>query len=98
MSVSLAGCAGVAGGGSLFYLEPYKLAELTCEELNKRLASTGAQIRKSEELRQKASRDPAGPLVNAMVYAPDYNKARYEHSLYEQAARRKSCPSDAPKQ
>jgi hypothetical protein len=88
---ALAGCAGVGDGGSLYYLEPFKLGELSCEELRARLSATGERLKKSAELREKASRDPAGPLVNVLVYAPDYGKARWDHAAYEGEARRKNC-------
>ena len=90
VSAGLAGCAG-QGGTSMFYLEPHKLTELSCEDLKTRMDTAAKQLTKSQELREKAFRDPAGPLVSTMVYAPDYNKARFEHSTYREEAARRNC-------
>jgi hypothetical protein len=86
----LAACGG--GQGSLFYLEPHKLTEMTCDELNQKRAAAVKRVKRSEELRQKASRDAAGPLVNALVYAPEHGQATWEHTAYDAEAARRNCP------
>ena len=81
----------------MFHLEPYKLTDLTCEELGQRTAAAAKRAETSEDLRQKASRDAVGPLVSAVVYAPDHDKARWEYSTYRAQAERKNCETGPAK-
>jgi hypothetical protein len=92
LAAALGGCANSQVGGSLFYLTPYKLSELECEELAKRVNSAAGRVRKSEELMSKAATDPAGPLINTAVYGPEYRKARWELDVYTGEAARRNCP------
>jgi hypothetical protein len=93
---ALCGCAESHMGGSLLYMTPYKLDELDCAELKKRATAAAARTRQIEELRDKANASAAGPLVNAMVYGPDYSKARWEQQLYDDALARKQCDAPPP--
>jgi hypothetical protein len=87
----LTGCESTQTAGSLFYLPPLKLEELTCRELRQRIADTSARVNSLQELRDRADRSAAGPVVNTVVYGPDYSKARWELQAYEQELARKNC-------
>jgi hypothetical protein len=97
LALPIASCAGSEMGGSLLYLEPYRLSEMSCEDLKQRAESAARRIESSERLMAKASTDPAGPLVNTMVYTPDHHKAQWEYSVYRREAARKNCGTDRPK-
>lgn len=96
-AVLLAGCASTPTADSLFYLPPLKLDELTCQELRQRIADTMVRVNALQALRDRADRSAAGPVVNTVVYGPDYSKARWELQSYEQEFARKNCePAPLP--
>jgi len=90
----VSGCAESQLAGSLFYMTPYKLEALECSELKKKAAAATKRAKDLDQLRDKASDSAAGPMVNVMVYGPDYSKARWEQRLYEEQIALKNC--DAP--
>jgi hypothetical protein len=81
-------------GGHLLYMTPYKIEALECAELKKRADNATTRARELERVREKASGSAAGPVINTMVYGPDYTKARWELRLYEEQLALKNC--DAP--
>jgi hypothetical protein len=94
LAALLAGCAESQLAGHLLYMTPYKLDEMDCADLKKKAANANAQVKSMEALRDKANTSAAGPVINSMVYGPDYNRARWDQQTYEGALARKNC--DAP--
>jgi hypothetical protein len=94
IAVVLTGCAESRVAGSLLYMTPYKFEEFDCTELKKRAAAAAARVKAQEELMDRAGASAAGPVINAMVYAPDHSRAVWELRLYQDEIARKNC--DAP--
>jgi hypothetical protein len=92
----LAGCAESQMAGNLLYMTPYKLEDMDCSALKNKAANANAQVKAMEALRDKANASAAGPVINSMVYGPDYNRARWDQRLYEGEIARKQC--DGPPQ
>jgi hypothetical protein len=90
----LAGCAESRVAGTLLYMTPYKFEEFDCAELKKRAAGAAARVKAQVELMDRAGASAAGPVINAMVYAPDHSRAVWELRLYQDEIARKNC--DAP--
>ena len=93
---TLAGCGESRVAGSLLYMAPYTLDQLDCAELKKRQAGARARLQDVEQLRDKANTSAAGPVINSMVYGPDYSKARWDFQLYEDEIARKNCNAPPP--
>src|SRR5262245_41299583 len=91
----LAGCAESKMAGHLLYMTPYKLEEMDCDSLKKKAINADAVVKRMEGLRDKASASTAGPLVNSMVYGPDYSKARWDQQIYSDEIASKNC-NDTP--
>jgi len=92
----LAGCAQNDLAGSLFYLRPYKLEDLTCEEIKKRVGYPKARAGELRELRRKAADGPAGSAIGAMVYGPEEDAMAWNKRMLEEEAARKDCAPEAP--
>jgi len=90
------GCAESQVGSSLLYLTPYKVEDLDCAELKKRASAAAARVSQLDQLRNRANESAAGPVVNTVVYGPDYSKARWEQQVYEDLLSRKACDMPAP--
>jgi hypothetical protein len=82
----LAGC-----GGNALYLTPYNIDGLTCKELRDRANAAASRVNKSQELQERAQASAGGGAVSAFVYGPDYSRANFELSAYQQEAARKNC-------
>jgi len=90
LAAVLSGCeSGV--GGSLLYMTPYRLEDLGCADLKKRAASAQGRLKEQEALRDRAGASAAGPVINAVVYGPDHNRAVWEVRLYQDEIARKNC-------
>jgi hypothetical protein len=94
-AVALASCGESRVAGSLLYMTPYKFEQFDCTELRKRADSATLRLREVEQLRNKAGTSAAGPVINSMVYGPDYSKARWEYDLYQNEIARKNCDPPA---
>lgn len=92
---ALAGCA-ESRLGSLFYLTPYNIENLTCAELKARIGSQGGVVKQKAELRDKAATDSVGSTVGTAVYGPDQNAARWSQRQYEEEAARRNCDAPPP--
>jgi len=90
------GCAESQLGGHLLYMTPYKIEALECSELKKKADAATSRTKELDLLRAKAGGSTAGPVINTMVYGPDYTKARWEQRLYEEELARKSCEFPPP--
>jgi len=96
MAALPSGCAESQLTGSLLYMTPYKIEQTDCAELKKKSVAATARVKQMEQLRDKAASSAAGPLVNTMVYGPDYSRARWEQRLYGDEMARKSCDAQPP--
>jgi hypothetical protein len=96
IAAAVSGCAESQLGGSLFYMTPYKFETLDCTELKKKADAAAARTKEVDQLRQKAGASAAGPVINTMVYGPDYGRARWEQRLYQDELARKSCDTPPP--
>jgi hypothetical protein len=92
----LAGCAESQFGGSMLYLRPYNIENMSCDDLKKRADAQGAVINQKSELREKAAASSAGPAIGAMVYGPDQNAARWTQRQYQEEAARRNCAAPPP--
>jgi len=93
---TLVGCGESRMAGSLLYMAPYKLDQFDCTALKNRLNGAQTRLREVEQLRDKANTSAAGPVINSMVYGPDYSRARWEYQLYEDEIARKNCNAPPP--
>jgi len=93
---ALAGCAESRLAGSLVYMEPYGLEKFDCAELKKRYAQASEKVKAQERLMDRASGSAAGPVVNTVVYGPDYSRARWDQRLYGGEIERKNCDPAPP--
>jgi hypothetical protein len=82
----LAGC-----GGNALYMTPYNIENLTCKEIRDRASGAATRVAKSQELQDRARVSAAGGAVGAVVYGPDYSRASFELTAYQQEAVRKNC-------
>ena len=96
LAALLPGCAESQWAGHLLYMTPYNFKKFDCKELKQKAAAATQQVTKFEQLRDKANASVAGPVVNTMVYGPDYSKARWEQRLYQDEIARKSCDAPPP--
>jgi len=96
VATALCGCAESHTASSLLYMEPYKLDDLDCTELRKRAAGAATRTQSVERLRDRANESAAGPVINSLVYGPDYSKARWEQQVYDEAIARKNCSEPPP--
>ena len=92
----LMGCAENQMAGHLLYMTPYNFEKLTCDELKGKVAVATIRVKELEALRDKASTSTAGPVVNSVVYGPDYTRARWEQRLYQEEFDRKNCDAPPP--
>jgi hypothetical protein len=96
MAAALAGCAENHLAGSLVYMAPYGYDRLDCAELKKRAAAADNRVKASQALMDRASGSAAGPLINNVVYGPDYSKARWDQRFYDQEIARRNCDAPPP--
>jgi hypothetical protein len=92
----VSGCAESQLGGSLLYMTPYKLEAIECKDLKTKADAATSRVKELERVREKAADSVAGPMINTMVYGPDYSKARWEQRLYQDELARKSCDAPPP--
>ena len=96
LTSALAGCAADSGIIDKLLIVPGAFESMECPELIARYASESAQVTKLTMLMEKSANDPAGPIVNSVVYNTDYAKARAAQSAAERAARSKNCELTKP--
>ena len=95
-AATVAGCGESRIAGSLPYLAPPKTDQFDLTELKKRMGGAKARLQDLEQLRDKTNTSTAGPVINSVVYGPDYSKARWEYQLYEDEIARKNCDAPPP--
>ena len=96
LTCALAGCAADSGIIDSLLVIPGAFESMDCPELIARYTSESAQVAKLTMLMEKSANDPAGPIVNSVVYNTDYAKARANQGAAARAARTKSCDLTKP--
>jgi hypothetical protein len=96
VATALAGCAQNDFSGSLFYLKPYKIEDLSCEELKKRLSYPTTRLGELRELRRKAAGGAGGDAIGALVYGPEEETNTWNKRMFEEEAARKNCAPENP--
>jgi len=92
----LAGCAG-GTPDTLLFVEPLEYNILTCEQLAQREAAAALTMAETEARMRRAAADPAGPMINAVAYGPDYEKVRAARNALQRRMQEQNCPPAPPK-
>jgi hypothetical protein len=92
----LAGCADSQFGGSLFYLRPYNIENLSCDDLKARRDGQTRAVNQKSDLREKAAANPVGSAIGAVVYGPDQNAALWTGRQYQEEYARRNCAASPP--
>ena len=100
------GCAALALGACTggfdkvystdFWVEPGKYQFLKCQDIGGRIVAGSARERELMSLMERADQDPAGPLVNLMVYRSDLEQVRADLALLQRTSREKGCDNLVP--
>jgi hypothetical protein len=100
------GCAALALGAcstgfdkvysTNFWVEPGKYQFLKCQDIAGRIVSGSVREKELMSLMDRANQDPAGPLVNLMVYRSDLEQVRADLALLQQTSREKGCDNMVP--
>ena len=95
---ALRSCHACRDRGRTFRLlgNPREFDEFDCTELKKRAREADYRLKQSEQLRDRAGGSAAGPVINVLVYGPDYNRAVWEVRLYQDEIARKNCDAPPP--
>jgi hypothetical protein len=96
IAAALSGCAQSHVAGTLFYMTPHRFEEFDCKELKRGAGNARGRLKATQDLRDRASGSAAGPVINTMVYGPDYQRAAWEVRLYEDEIARKNCDAPPP--
>lgn len=92
LAAVLTGCAQSDLTGSLFYLKPYHIEDLTCAELKSRMSHPTGRIAELRQLREKAAGAAGGGAIGTVVYGPDEEAQAWNKRMFEEEAARKGCP------
>ena len=96
MLLALAGCTSISEQTGSFWVQPGKYDFLKCPDIVQRTVAVEAREKQLLDLMERADRDAAGPLVNAMVYTADLKQTRADLELLRRTAREKGCNKPAP--
>jgi hypothetical protein len=88
---TVAACSATLEDAGGIYVAPGKFDLLKCPDLARRSMEASAREKKLISLMDRANQDPAGPVVNALVYSTDLNTARAELALLRKTAAEKNC-------
>lgn len=92
----LAGCAGSKDQMASLLVAPGAYQFYKCAQLATAMQSTAARVKELEGLMAKAQTGPAGGLVSAAAYQPDYMVARGDMNELRREARAKNCDLSKP--
>jgi len=88
---TVAACSTTLEDAGNLYLAPGKFDFLKCPDLAKRSMQASAREKELTSLMDRANQDPAGPIVNALVYSTDLNSVRAELAQLRKTAAEKNC-------
>ena len=92
---TVAACSTTLEDAGNLYLAPGKFDFLKCPDLAKRSMEASAREKELTSLMDRANQDPAGPIVNALVYSTDLNTVRAELAQLRKTAAEKNCERSA---
>jgi hypothetical protein len=78
------------------FVAPAKFRFLRCEDIAKRLVTSGTREQELRTLMDRASAGTGGSTVNIFVYQPEYQTVQSELRQLHETAVEKQCP-DPPK-
>jgi len=73
------------------YVAPGKYDLLKCPDIAQRSITASKREKELTSLMDRANQDPAGPMVNALVYSTDLSTVRAELALLRKTAAEKNC-------
>src|SRR5262249_50299050 len=88
---TVAACSTTLEDAGNLYLAPGKFDFLKCPDLAKRSMQASAREKELTSRMDRANQDPAGPIVNALVYSTDLNSVRAELAQLRKTAAEKNC-------
>ena len=91
LASTVAACSTTLEDAGNLYLAPGKFDFLKCPDLAKRSMEASAREKELTSLMDRANQDPAGPIVNALVYSTDLNTVRAELAQLRKTAAEKNC-------
>jgi hypothetical protein len=78
----------------VYAAQPGKYDFLDCPGIQKRAAESAKREAELSGLMQRASRESAGTVVNALVYRDEFNMVRSDRQALQKAADEKRCLPD----
>jgi hypothetical protein len=98
LCATLGGCAGGIESvySSGFWAQPGKYDFIKCPEIARRMAGDSAAESNLSNLMSRADQDPAGPVINLMVYRSQLEQIRADKRVLEQTSREKGCKAPSP--
>jgi len=94
--LALAGCTSISEQTGSFWVQPGKYDFLKCPDIAQRTVGVSNREKELLGLMERADRDAAGPVVNAMVYSADLKQTRADLDLLRRTAREKGCNNPTP--
>jgi hypothetical protein len=91
LASTLAACSATLDDPGSLYVAPGKFDFLRCPDLAQRSMRASTREKELTSLMDRANQDPAGPLVNALVYSTDLNTVRAELAMLRKTAAEKKC-------
>lgn len=96
-AASLVGACGLVTGDYALLSTPGRFDSLACEELTKQYDAAVLAERQEAERMQRNMADPAGYIVNLLVYSSPLASKRSDVQRLQQAAAEKNCDLAAPR-
>jgi len=87
----LAACSSTMEDMGSVYVAPGKYDLLKCPDIAKRSMEAAKREQQLVSLMDRANQDPAGPVVNTLVYSSDLASVRAELALLHKTAVEKKC-------
>jgi len=94
-ALALAGCASEDTVGRML-ANSSKYTFYTCDDLADAIKTKEARERELQGLMDKSKTGPAGGVVNAIAYQPDYDENHGELVQMRRVAAEKNCPPPKP--
>jgi hypothetical protein len=73
------------------YVSPGKFDLLKCPDIAQRSIAASKREKELTSLMDRSNQDPAGPVVNALVYSTDLSTVRAELAMLHKTAAEKNC-------
>jgi hypothetical protein len=73
------------------YVAPGRYDLLKCPDLAKRAMTASAREKELVSLMDRANQDPAGPVINAMIYSSELDTVHAQLAMLRKVAAEKKC-------